>query len=480
MEAKETGTEKAVTDFILNAISAHKNSCEFKMAQDAELYYKHLNPTIMNYQKFLYNQHGMPVPDFWAPNNKIASNWYFYFTTQAVQYLLGNGVNFGDTEKVKNEKGETVVIDHTKQKLGKGFDKRTQEIATYAKNAGVCFGFWNNDHLETFPLIDSDNTVGFVPLFDEEDGEIKAGIRFWQLAPLKPLRATLYEIEGKTDYIKKGDKPMEQLKDKNGNPIGLVTYKRIRVSSKIDGVKYYNSAEKQELFPIVPMYNISKQSDLVGNRNTIDAFDLIMSGFINNVDEGEFIYWILKNFGGMTDEDDAKFVERLKMTHVAHADNGDEGSEVEAHKVEVPYAANKTALEVLERQLYKDFMALNVETISAGATNDQIQAAYEPINQKTDLFEYQVTEFIEKILKVAGIEDTPTYTRSQTSNRSETIQDVLSAGDILPEKYMIEKILTLLGDIDKIEEVLGEKMADELSRVEDIDDTDDETTPPQM
>lgn len=463
-------------DFIQSAISAHKDSCVFKIAQDAELYYKHLNPTIMNYQKFMYNQAGMPVPDYWAPNNKIASNWYFYFTTQAVQYLLGNGVNFGNTEKIKNNKGETVVVDRTKEKLGKGFDKRVQEIATYAKNAGVCFGFWNNDHLETFPLIDSDNTVGFVPLLDEDDGTLKAGIRFWQIAPLKPLRATLYEIEGYTDYIKKGDKPMELLKDKNGNSIGLVTYTRIRVSSNIDGERIYNTTEKPKSFPIVPMYNVGEQSDLVGNRNTIDAYDLIMSGFINNVDEGEFIYWILKNFGGMTPEDDARFVEQLKLLRVAHADDGDDGSEVEAHKVEVPYNANEAALNRLERQLYKDFMALNVENISAGATNDQIQAAYEPINQKTDLFEYQVTEFIEKVLELAGIEDTPTYTRSQMSNRSETIQDVLSAGDILPEKYMIEKILTLLGDIDKKEEILGEIMSDEMSRVEDVEDTDTENT----
>ena len=48
----------------------------------------------MNYQKFLYNRMGQKVPDIWSANNKIASNWYYYFTTQAVQYLLGNGVTF--------------------------------------------------------------------------------------------------------------------------------------------------------------------------------------------------------------------------------------------------------------------------------------------------------------------------------------------------------------------------------------------------
>ena len=88
--------EKDRMDFVLLAIREHKNSREYKLAEDAELYYKHQNPTIMRYQKFVYNQMGKAVPDIWSANNKIASNWYNYFTTQAVSYLLGNGVSFND------------------------------------------------------------------------------------------------------------------------------------------------------------------------------------------------------------------------------------------------------------------------------------------------------------------------------------------------------------------------------------------------
>ena len=118
----------------------------------------------------------------------------------------------------------------------------------------------------------------------------------------------------------------------------------------------------------------------------------------------------------------------MKLTDVAHANDGDEGSSVEAHKTEIPYNASQVSLELLEKQLYKDFMALKVEDISASSvTNDQIQAAYEPLNQKTDAFEYQVTDFIETLLEFLGIDDKPSYTRSQMSNRSETLQDVLSA-----------------------------------------------------
>ena len=190
----------------------------------------------------------------------------------------------------------------------------------------------------------------------------------------------------------------------------------------------------------------------------------MISGLINNVSDGEFIYWILKNCGGMNAVDDAKFVEQLKLTHVAHAD-GDDGASVDAHKVDVPFEASSEALDRLEKQLYKDFMALKVEDISASSvTNDQIQAAYEPINQKTDQFEYQVTEFIQGILALAGIDDKPTYTRSQMSNQSELLEMVLQCAEYLDDEYVTTKILTLLGDADKAQEVLKRKDAEAADR----------------
>ena len=422
-------------DFVLDAIREHKASREYQIAADAELYDAHQNPTIMRYQKFVYNQMGQKVPDIWAANNKIASNWYNYFTTQAVQYLLGNGVTFGK--------------DDTKKKLGKKFDRAVQEAASKAKNGGVSFGFWNLDHVEVFSLLE------LVPLPDEEDGSLKAGIRHWQIDDDKPLRATLYELDGYTDYIKRKGEDVQILHPKR-------SYKHKVAVSEADGETILDG-ENYGSFPIVPFWNINRQSELVGNQGTLDAYDLMISGLVNNVSDGEFIYWILKNCGGMTELDDAKFIEQMKLTRVAHAD-GDDGAEVEAHKVDVPFEASAEALDRLEKQLFKDFMALKVDDISAGATNDQIQAAYEPINQKTDAFEYCVTDFIERILELAGIDDTPTYTRSQLSNRAEVAEMLFQAAEHLDDEYIVTKLLTLLGDADKVEEVLKRKDAEAADR----------------
>ena len=73
--------ERDRIEFVMDAIREHKESKLYKTAYDAELYYKHQNHTIMRFQKFVYNQFGQKVPYIWSPNNKIASNWYNYFTT---------------------------------------------------------------------------------------------------------------------------------------------------------------------------------------------------------------------------------------------------------------------------------------------------------------------------------------------------------------------------------------------------------------
>ena len=103
--------------------------------------------------------------------------------------------------------------------------------------------------------------------------------------------------------------------------------------------------------------------------------------------DGEYLYWILTNCDGMSDDEVVQFIEQLALTHVARAGAGEDGAKVDSHQASVPYEATAEALDRITAQLYKDFMALKVEDISASSvTNDQIQAAYEPLNQKTDKF----------------------------------------------------------------------------------------------
>ena len=430
--------EAAKMAFVFAAITEHKGTTPYIIALDAEQYYKGLNPRITKYEKIIYDMRGDAHVDKWTPNHKIASNFFNFAITQENQYLLGNGATF--------------TKDDTKAKLGDDFDTRLQDLGKKALVGGVAFGFFNLDHIDTFSLLE------FVPLYDEENGALRAGIRFWQVSPDKPMRATLYEEDGYTDYIRANDKSA-MIHEKR-------PYKLKVRTSEADGEEIYDG-ENYPSFPIVPLWgNDKKQSELVGRQGTIDAFDLLNSNLVNNLDEANYIYWVLTNCGGMDEMDDAKFIEQLKTTHVAHAD-GDSGATAEAHTIEAPYQASESAIQTIQRRLYEDFMCLDVNSLSAAnKTATEIKAAYQPLDSKCDMYEYCVIEFVQKILELAGIDDKVTFTRSKVVNKSDDINTLLAAQAYLDDETIVEQVCQILGIADKTDEIIRKRRTEEQSRFE--------------
>lgn len=430
--------EAAKMAFVFAAITEHKGSEPYIIALDAEQYYRGLNPRITKYEKIIYDMRGDAHVDKWTPNHKIASNFFNFALTQENQYLLGNGATF--------------TKDDTKAKLGDDFDTKLQDLGKKALVGGVAFGFFNLDHIDTFSLLE------FVPLYDEENGALRAGIRFWQVSPDKPMRATLYEEDGYTDYIRANDKSA-RLHEKR-------PYKLKVRTSEADGEEIYDG-ENYPTFPIVPLWgNDKKQSELVGRQGTLDAFDLLNSNLVNNLDEANYIYWVLTNCGGMDEMDDAKFIEQLKTTHVAHAD-GDSGATAEAHTIEAPYQASESAIQTIQRRLYEDFMCLDVNSLSAAnKTATEIKAAYQPLDSKCDMYEYCVIEFVQKILELAGIDDKVTFTRSKVINKSDEINTLLAAQAYLDDETIVEQVCQILGIADKTDEIIRKRRTEEQSRYE--------------
>lgn len=167
----------------------------------------------------------------------------------------------------------------------------------------------------------------------------------------------------------------------------------------------------------------------------------------------------------MDDIDVAKFLQELKLAHAARTDDE---VDPQPHTIEPPYASREALLTRLDKDLYRDAMALNTEDIAGGSvTATQIKAAYEPLNSKCDSYEYCVINFIQGILEIAGIEDNPTFTRSMLINVAESIQSLSQAAAYLPEEYVTRKMLTLLGDGDKADEYIAQMQADDLPKIEE-------------
>ena len=347
----------------------------------------------------------------------------------------------------------------TVNKLGKNFDRQLYKAARASIVERASYGFFNLDHVDVFEYRE------FGALVDEEDGSIKAGVRFWQLEDGKPLRATMYELDGYTEYIwntryneqeKKSEITGEVLKPKRA-------YKITVEKSETDGEDIVKE-ENYPSFPIVPLYpNEEHQSELVGQRGKIDAFDLISSGYVN-AEDAEFLYWTISNAGGMDDTDLLKLLDKLRKVKIAQVEDG---AQLQPHTIDMPYLSREAILDRLEKQIYRDAMALNTYDIASGAiTATQITASYEPLNQKLDLFEMQILDFLEKILALAGITDeNPTFTRSEIVNKTEEVNMVLSSAQYLGQEYVTEKILTILGDKDKVTDVQKEMEREEQEKM---------------
>lgn len=436
--AKEKGQ---LLQFLRTAIMNHRNSDDFEIAVTADEYDAQRNTTINEVVKRIYSIEGAALEDFTASNNRIASNFFRRLNRQRCAYSLGNGVTFD--------------VDGVKDKLGQQFDTDLFNVAYNALKHGKSYGFWNVDRLHVFPF------TQFVPLNDETDGTLRAGIRYWCIEwNKKPVMVVLYEEDGYTKYQSKGGKSgltLEELEPKR-------SYRQTVAHTEAGGDEVIGE-ENYGSLPIVPLYaNEQHQSTLVGMRAAIDSFDIIQSGFANDVQDCASVYWLIGNALGMSEEDKQRFLDQIRLGHVAAVDT--DNSSVTAYTQEIPFNAREAYLNRIANSIYRDFGAFNPEEVAAGAiTATQINAAYQPMDEEADAFEYQIIQFVQQILALQGIEATPQFKRNRISNQTEQVTMVIQEAPYLDD----ETILELLPNItpDMIPEIIARRDAQDNARFDD-------------
>jgi SPP1 family phage portal protein len=436
--------------FIVSAINEYRAGEEYRTALLANDYERQRNTTINQYMRYLYTQTGQKAVDFTAANNKLASNFFHRLNTDRCAYSLGNGVSFTNTEK-RVENGQEKTIDLTKEALGSEFDTDLYKAAYYALIHGVSYTRWEDGKAYVFTADE------FCPLYDEYTGELRAGIRFWSLDwEKRPATVVLYTEEGYTVYrTKDGSRGLDIAEYQPQRAYKVQVQETVADGAEIVGESNYGS------LPIIPLWGSKHhQSTLVGLRPKIDAYDLIQSGFANDLEECAEIYWIISNAMGMDDSDLAKFRDRLKLNHIAVADTDNTG--VTPYTNPVPTEARKVFLDNIRASIYEDFGALDVHTISAGATNDHIDAGYQPMDEEADDFEYQIIQYVRRVLQFMNIDDTPQFKRNKISNLKEQTEVVMLAAEYLDDETILQKLPFVT--VDEVNNILMNKSRNEAVR----------------
>lgn len=432
----ETGSLKKIIEFVQATVSEYKCSEMYKDALQGYNYTIGKNTVIERYKKFITNTLGQKQEDAISANHKMSKNTFKILCRQESKYLMSNGVYFADKT--------------TKEKLGKKFDTKLSRAAYLAVVQRISYVMFNYDRVEVFPALE------VAPLFDETSGELRAIVRFWRISDKKPMHYYLYTEAGYL-HIYETEHGVVSETD------SFISYKQINKSTAYE--QWIEDGGNYGRLPIFPVHaNADHTSELTPIKKQIDAYDLIKSGFANDLDDAAYIYWTLENCGGMTEKDLSLFVKRMHDIKAANVD-GDEGARAEAHTIDVPYASRETYLKILKKDIYEDFGGVDVDELRmSNATNTQIKAAFAPLDEKADELEENIIEVILDILQLAGIDDYPVLKRNIITNDTEQTQAVIMAASVLDTETVVRHLPFIT--IDEVDDVLQRVKSEAIDRVE--------------
>ena len=418
-EKAKAGGDAELARFVQATVAGYVNGEPYKTALLADEYDRRMNRTIMEYVRVYRQANGIAVPDQTGSNQHLASGFFHLLVTQRVMYSLYHGVTFVQEDEAGTE-------DKVKPLLGDDFDEVLTDACIDAVKHSVSYLFWNRDRVHEFPMTE------FCPLPDERDGTLRAGIRFWRLDSASPRCYCLYEVDGYTEYVD-GKSGLDVVQPKRAY---IVHYQVVPA----DGVEEVVGEENYDGLPVVPLWaNRTKTSAILGLQADIDNYDLIKSGFANDLHDCSQVYWLINNAPGMTDQDMKELLDRLYANHVAVINNADEAN-IAPYAQDIPHEARTALLDRLEADMYRDFCVLDVHSVEAGATNDHIDAAYQPMDNEATFFERQVTKAIRALLKLQGIEDSPVFKRNRVSNQLEQVQMVAMEAQWLDQATVLRKL----------------------------------------
>ena len=397
---------------LLEAVRRYKASPEFHHALEANCYFRGENSavarkTILRARKLegrdAAGRRRVRTATEDVVGNRISSAFLYRFVTQQNQFLLSEGVSLPPACKAA---------------LGADFDHQLEHLGECALLHGCAWGFWNADHVEVIEAAKNAYT-GFFPLLDEMTGEVMLGVQFWQIAPDRPMYVRVFEEDG-VRILRQDGRGLAIAVDKE-------PYRRTRVEDALGAAIVTETGYGR--LPLIPLFaNTEAASELTpAIKAKIDAYDAILSDFADNLERANDVYWVLNNFGGTMDEI-AELLEQInRVKAVANLSDGSGSSATaEPRTIEVPYAARREALHLLERALYQDYMALNMDALTGGSlTNVAIRAAAADLNLKADRYEWQLRRFVQTLLDLIGL---PTedirFSRQTIANDSEVVEDI--------------------------------------------------------
>lgn len=366
-----------------NILKKRKESETYRYFEYGEDYYKSRNTEIFKREKKVYSQKYGVVSNPFMANHTLGIGHLQPIVDQKVNYLLGNGIKFGDKQDLD------IYFED-------GFYETIIDLATTASVKAEAWLYMYKDNGKTkFTEVKPEQLA---PVYDEK-GILQYMIRAYDDVMLVYSKDGVekFAIE-KNEYKKQGE------------------YGHYSTNSKYQGEVVEKEEKSFGFVPFIPLYNNrNKISDLFPIKPAIDVRDIVNSDFANNIDDMQDAFYTLKGYSGNA-EDLIDFMRELKASKaIPIAENGDVG----VHQLQVPVEARKEFLDRIDKDIYKTAMAVDFETMLKGdSTNVGIMAAMTNLDLKADKFETEIRRFLKKLISAINLVDNKTFSYDATFERS--------------------------------------------------------------
>lgn len=368
-------------------------------------------------------------------DNRISHSWHNLLVTQKVAYALTYPPTFDTGDDAVNEK--------IAQTLGDNYTATAMQLGVDASNAAVGWlHYWKGaDGSFKYHTVDP---VQIVPVYS---GTLES-----ELVGVLRCYTTLEPETGKTAQI------CEYWDDKV-----CKFYKQSGVSGTYITFEYPEVGEELVhglgAVPFIPFYNNSaRMGDLPLYRDLIDAYDKVVSGFANDMEDVQEVIFVIKNYGG---EDKKEFLSDLKKSKVIKVD-GDGG--VDTIRAEIPFEARNAFLERTRKQIFESGMGVDPDPANFGnASGVALKFLYSLLEMKTGQMETQFrkgfAELVRAICRVSGFAEPKriiqTWTRNRIQNDTETAQIATQSVGILSEQTILANhpwVEDVSAEVEQLEE----------------------------
>ena len=353
-------------------------------------------------------------------DNRVSSNFHQLLVDQEAGYLATKPPTIDvDDDKLNQE---------IKNTLGDNFGLRLNELVVDAANAGVAWiHYWVDDGQFRYAICQPDQIT---PIYSTDLNRKLVALRR-SYTELDSNTAKKYWVHEFWD-----EKKVTVFRSRNEQFDDLGTIDDRFISYDVTtGIETGRSSVNHHGLGRVPFIafpkNKEQQPDLYHYKGLIDVYDKIYNGYVNDLDDIQQVFFILKNFDGQGLDKFRDDLIKYKSIKIRSMGAGDD-SGVDQLAVDIPTEARNSMLETTKTNIFVTAQGIDPTDFKTNnATGTAIKMLYSHLELKAAkteaYFRDALTELVRAIMNWKHVPDADSRPIEQTWTRTAIQNDVEKA-----------------------------------------------------